>query len=70
MKTIVLALTLSLACAAETIDAFGLKWDVPMASEGSFENGVLKILKARPQEKNPRRPVQFAFGSQVSTLFI
>ena len=47
---------------AEIIEAFGMKWDVPVASEWSFENGVLKMLKARPQEKNPRRPVQFALA--------
>jgi hypothetical protein len=60
MKHIVLSLLLTSACMAETIEAFGMKWDVPVASEWSFENGVLKMLKARPQEKNPRRPVQFA----------
>ncbi len=62
MKIILLALSLSLAATAETIEAFGLKWDVPVASEWSFENGVLKMLRARPQENKPRRPVQFALA--------
>ena len=46
----------------ETIQAFGMEWEVPFASEWSFQDGVLKMLKARPQEKDPRRPVQFALA--------
>lgn len=63
-------LAVLLSCAAfaadapkkEVIHAFGMEWDVPVASEWSFDNGVLKVLKARPQEKDPRRPVQFALA--------
>ena len=62
MKIIFLSLIFTCAAMAEIIEAFGMKWDVPVASEWSFENGVLKMLKARPQEKNPRRPVQFALA--------
>ncbi len=46
----------------EVIQAFGMEWEVPFASEWKFDNGVLKMLKARPQEKDPRRPVQFALA--------
>ena len=62
MKLIALALLATSAFAAETIEAFGMKWDVPFASEWKFEDGVLRMLKPRPQEKNPRRPVQFALA--------
>ncbi len=46
---------------AETIDAFGLKWDVPLSKDWAFENDVLRMLVARPSEK-PRRPTQFALA--------
>jgi hypothetical protein len=46
---------------AETIDAFGLKWDVPLSKDWSLESGILRMLVARPSEK-PRRPTQFALA--------
>ena len=66
MKLFALALLAICACAAETIEAFGMKWDVPFASEWKFEDGVLKMLKPRPQEKDPRRPVQFALAQTAN----
>lgn len=52
--------------AEETIDAFGHKWTVPLASEWKVEKEgtgeVLKLVVKRPQEKAPRRPVQYALA--------
>jgi hypothetical protein len=50
--------------AADTIEAFGLKWSVPVASEWKVEGAVLKMLAARPPQPAPapRRPVQFALA--------
>ncbi|MGH9632283.1 MAG: hypothetical protein ACRD7E_28600 [Bryobacteraceae bacterium] len=54
-----------LAFAAETIEAFGLKWSVPIAADWKVEKDggeeVLRMMVARPQEK-PRRPSQFALA--------
>lgn len=55
-----LPLLLSLALAADSIEAFGQRWQVPVAGEWSFANGELRMLAARPQEANPRYPVQYA----------
>lgn len=55
----------TLAAAAGSIEAFGMKWSVPNAKEWSFQNGVLTMLAARPQE-NPRFPVQYALLSDKS----
>jgi hypothetical protein len=55
-----LPLLLSLALAADSITAFGQRWQVPVAGEWSFANGELRMLVARPQEANPRYPVQYA----------
>lgn len=55
----------TLAAAAGSIEAFGMKWSVPYGKEWSFQNGVLTMLAARPQE-NPRFPVQYALLSDKS----
>jgi hypothetical protein len=53
------------AFAADTIEAFGHKWTVPIAGDWKVEQEdgkpVLKLTVARPQEK-PRRPMQFALA--------
>ena len=61
MRKLITLLCLLAPLSAETIDAFGLKWDVPISKDWSFENGVLRMLVARPSEK-PRRPTQFALA--------
>lgn len=47
---------------AEEIEAFGLRWQVISASDWKAEGGELRLLTARPQQSNPRRPVQFALA--------
>jgi hypothetical protein len=65
MKSLLL---LSLATAfvtlssAETIEAFGHKWTVPIASDWAMEDGVLHLKVPRPQQQ-PRRPKQFALAA-------
>jgi hypothetical protein len=60
---VVLLLCLSLPLCAQTIEAFGHRWSLPIASdwsvEGSGASTVLHLKVPRPQEK-PRRPKQFA----------
>jgi hypothetical protein len=56
----VLTIFLLAALAADSIDAFGQKWRVPNASEWVFQDGALVMLAARPQEANPRYPIQYA----------
>jgi hypothetical protein len=50
----------------EKITVFSLEWDVIRASdwkvEGEGAGQVLNLLTARPQEANPRRPIQFALA--------
>ena len=55
-----LPLVLMFALAAESIDAFGQKWKVPYAGDWAIRNGELAMLVARPQEANPRYPMQYA----------
>ncbi len=66
MKLFAIALLATSAYAAETIEAFGLKWDVPFANEWKVEDGVLKLITPRPQQKDPRRPVQFALAQTAN----
>lgn len=47
--------------AAETIEAFGQKWTVPIASDWVMEEGILHLNVPRPQQQ-PRRPKQFALA--------
>ena len=54
-----------LVCAGEVIDAFGLKWDVPVAADWKLVdvNGVptLELKVPRPSTQ-PRRPTQYALA--------
>lgn len=71
--TFVLALVLGAATAtgADTIEAFGLRWRVPIAAdwkvtrEGSVE--TLDLLVPRPSTQ-PRRPTQFALAETPDYL--
>jgi hypothetical protein len=56
----VLQIFLLYALASDTIDAFGQKWRVPNAAEWLYRDGTLTMLAARPQESNPRYPIQYA----------
>lgn len=55
---IVLAAT---ASGADSIQAFGLEWEVPFAADWKLEGTVLELLVPRPSTK-PRRPAQFALA--------
>lgn len=52
--------------AADRIQAFGLQWSVPLLADWRVDraDGVetLRLLTARPQEKSPRRPFQYALA--------
>jgi len=52
--------------AAGRLEAFGMTWTVPVDADWSVEREdgqeVLRLLVARPREKNPRRPFQYALG--------
>jgi hypothetical protein len=67
-----LAAAAGLAFPAETIDALGYKWTVLFASDWKIEQeggaDVLRLIKARPQEANPRRPIQFALAETPDYL--
>ncbi|MBN9657032.1 MAG: hypothetical protein J0H49_02580 [Acidobacteria bacterium] len=47
---------------AEKISAFGLEWDVIAAADWKVSASELELVVPRPQEANPRRPVQFALA--------
>lgn len=47
---------------AEEIDAFGLKWQVISAADWRTGPDELHLVTARPQQANPRRPIQFALA--------
>lgn len=47
---------------AEDIEAFGLRWQVISASDWRVTQDELHLLTARPQQANPRRPIQFALA--------
>jgi len=47
---------------AEKITAFGMPWAVINAADWSVEGQTLQLKTARPQEANPRRPIQFALA--------
>lgn len=47
--------------AADSIEAFGKKWTVPIASDWKVDGDVLRLTVPRPSEK-PRRPTQFALA--------
>ena len=56
--------------AADTFEAFGFQWKAPVGSDWVAENQdgkqVLKMLVARPQEKSPRKPTQFALADTAA----
>lgn len=58
---LLLCLAFLQAHAADTVEAFGYKWTVPIGSEWMVENGVMRMLVARPSTA-PRRPAQHALA--------
>jgi hypothetical protein len=55
-----------MACAAmlageDRIEAFGLKWTVPAASDWKVKDGALELTEPRPST-TPRRPSQYALA--------
>ena len=65
MKLAVFLAFCAVASAADSIEAFGIKWSVPIGSDWKMEKEseapVLRMLVARPQ-REPRRPTQFALA--------
>ena len=63
--TTILILTLT-AFAADTLEIFGHKWSIPVASDWTIgqEDGVptLSLLNPRGPLPGPRRPIQFALA--------
>ncbi len=53
-------LSLATLNAADTISALGQTWKVPSAAEWVGAKDSLVMLTARPQESNPRAPIQYA----------
>ncbi len=47
---------------AEDIEAFGMKWQVISAADWRTAEDELHLITARPQQANPRRPIQFALA--------
>lgn len=47
---------------AEKISAFGLQWDVIAAPDWKVSGDELALVVPRPQQANPRRPIQFALA--------
>ncbi len=47
---------------AERIEAYGLKWQVIAAADWQVQGNELQLVTARPQQANPRRPIQFALA--------
>jgi hypothetical protein len=46
----------------ETIRAYGLSWQVISAADWKIDGETLSLATARPQQANPRRPIQFALA--------
>ncbi len=46
----------------EQITALGMQWDVINPADWKIDKNELHLTTARPQEKDPRRPVQFALA--------
>jgi hypothetical protein len=68
MKLLTLLLCAVAASASDTIEAFGLKWSVPVPSDWKVEKDggteVLRMLSSRgPVPGVPRRPTQFALAN-------
>ncbi len=51
----------SFAFASDTVSAFGLTWDVPIAADWKIDGGELHLLVPRPSTQ-PRRPTQYALA--------
>ncbi|MBI4894034.1 MAG: hypothetical protein HY821_25680 [Acidobacteria bacterium] len=47
---------------AEKIRAFGLEWAVISAADWKVEGNEVQLVTARPQQADPRRPIQFALA--------
>lgn len=60
MRLGLLLLLLSSLYAADTITALGHSWKVPYGNEWVGTPDSLRMLTARPQESNPRAPIQYA----------
>jgi hypothetical protein len=58
---VLLLLTIAWARAADTIEAFGLRWTLPIAADWKVDGPVLNLLVPRPSTQ-PRRPTQFAIA--------
>lgn len=71
MRIALLMLLAGTCFAADTIDAFGLKWRVPIAADWRLEDvegaPVLQLLVPRPA-LHPRRPTQFAVAETPNFL--
>jgi len=52
--------------AADRLRAFGLSWSVPLLADWRVDSAegteTLRLLVARPQQKDPRRPFQYALA--------
>jgi hypothetical protein len=64
-KLMAACLAAGVCSAADTIEAFGLRWQVPIAADWKVEHlegaPVLQLLVPRPSTE-PRRPTQFALA--------
>ncbi|MCS7025563.1 MAG: hypothetical protein NZV14_12255 [Bryobacteraceae bacterium] len=58
---VALLIVARLAQGAEIIEAFGLRWFAPVASDWKYSNGVLELLVPRPSMQ-PRRPSQYVIA--------
>ena len=47
---------------AEKITAFGMQWSVINAADWATDGKTLELKTARPQQADPRRPIQFALA--------
>ncbi len=50
---------------AGVVEAFGLRWQVPVTADWSFADGVLRLLVPRPSTA-PRRPTQYALADTAA----
>jgi hypothetical protein len=66
-------LTAGACAAADTIEVFGMRWKVPIASDWKIEQvdgaPVLQLLVARPSTE-PRRPTQFVLADTPDFLTV
>lgn len=70
MRFLLFVLFTAGACAAaDKIEAFGLNWTVPIASDWRVDGPVLELLVPRPSE-HPRRPTQFAIADTPAYITV